>query len=442
LPDEGDNFGRRRNWRARIPMKSVDFLIVGGSAAGTTAAEVIRGIDPDASITIITDEAHEEYSRVLIPHYIRHKVNRDQVFLKKPEWYVQKNIILLKGVRGQHLEVSKHELTASNREVYQYKKLLIAVGGKVIPFGAPGATLANILYMRTIEDAGKIIKVASQSQKAVIIGGGFIGLEFCSCFKMNGVGEVTVLVKEPYFWFGKLDENSSKVLVSVLERNGIKVLTGEEVEKFDPTSPDGLSGARGSVGAVVTKSGKRFEAQVVGIGVGIKSDLEWLSDCGIKIGRAIMTNEYLETNLPDVYAAGDCAEFHDVIFERQHIVGNWANATSQGNAVGKNMAGQKTVFETASSYSINFFDGACTFIGVTDSEYADEVITRGSVESGKMTQIYVKTIGGAMRVVGATVINNTREVSPITAAVKGKVDISGFRDRLGDADFDLSEINR
>lgn len=413
-------------------MKSVDFLIVGGSAAGTTAAEVIRGLTPDASITIITDEDHEEYSRVLIPHYIRHKVNREQVFLKKSEWYSQKNIVLLTGVSGQRLEPSKHRLTASDGEVYQYKKLLIAVGGKVITFNAPGADLSNILYMRTIEDADEIVKAASQSKKAVIIGGGFIGLEFCSCFKVNGAGDVTVLVKEPYFWFGKLDEASSKVLVSVLERNGIKVLTGEEVEKFEGVD---------KVERVITKSGKTFEAQAVGVGVGIKSDLEWLSDCGIKIGRAIMTNEYLETSLPDVYAAGDCAEFHDVIFERQHIIGNWANATSQGNAVGKNMAGQKTVFETASSYSINFFDGSCTFIGVTDKEYADEVIARGSVKSGKMTQIYIKTIGGAMRIVGATVINSAGEVSPLSAAVKGKVDISHHKEKLFDPNFNLSGIN-
>lgn len=420
-------------------MKSVDFLIIGGSAAGTTAAEVIRSLKPEASVTIISDEDHEEYSRVLLPHYIRRKVLREQVFLKKPEWYREKKIELVKGVKAVGLESKSQRVKVSSGEVYQYKKLLIAIGGKVIPFNAPGSNLANILYMRTIEDADKIITAARNTKAGVIIGGGFIGLEFASCFKLNGVESVTILVMEPYFWFGKLDEDSSRVLTTTLTKNGIKVLTGEEVISFEPI---GVLHPKKAVGAVKTKSGKNFPAQVVGIGVGIKSDLEWLEDSGLKINHGVLTNEYLETNLPDVYAAGDCAEFADVIFERQHIIGNWANATSQGNAVGKNMAATPCVpFETASSYSINFFDGSCTFIGVTDREYADEVVSRGSIESGKMTQIYIKTIGGVMRIVGATVINNTSEVSPLTVAVKGKVDIATYRDKLSDSNFNLSEIN-
>ncbi|MCR4324066.1 MAG: FAD-dependent oxidoreductase [Candidatus Curtissbacteria bacterium] len=435
---------------------NVDFLIIGGSAAGTTAAEVIRGLSPDSTITIIEDEDHEQYSRVLLPHYIRGKVTREQVFLKKPEWYTDKKIDLLKGVKAVKLDPQNHKVVDDKGDEYQYGKLLIAVGGRVIPFEVAGADLANILYMRTVDDADKIINAAKKSQRGVIIGGGFIGLEFASCFKLNGVSDVTILVREKYFWEGKLDEDSSRVLVAVLERNGVKVLTGKEVERFEPSSshsrldpefPDKIdSRFRGNdnsdkrVGAVVTKSGKRLDAQVVGIGVGIRPNLEWLEGSGIEIGRAIKTNEYLETNLPDVFAAGDCAEFNDVIFERQHVLGNWANATNQGNIVGKNMGGQRTIFETASSYSINFFDGACSFMGVTEADFADEVVPRGSVEAGKMTQIYIKTIGGVMRIVGATIINNPMEVSPLTAAIKSKTDISANKDKLDDPSFDLKDL--
>lgn len=411
-------------------MKS-DFLIIGGSAAGTTAAEVIRGLKPDATITIVTDENHEQYSRVLIPHYIRGKVTREQVFLKKPEWYAEHKIQLLKGNRVKSLEDSKKLVTLESGEQIDYGKLLIAVGGKVVKFNAPGAELSGIHYMRTIENADSIIADVKKSKSGVIIGGGFIGLEFCSCMKVNGVEKVTVLVMEPYFWQGKLDEDSAKVLAATLEKNGVEILKGEQVDHFV---------GNGHVKKVVTKSGKEIPADVVGIGVGIKSELGWLEGSGIEIKRAIATNEYLETNLPDVYAAGDCAEFKDVVFNRQHIIGNWANATSQGNAVGKTMAGEKTVFETASSYSINFFDGSCTFIGVTEESFAEEIISRGSVKEGKMTRIFVKTIGKAIRIVGATVINNTMEVGPLTNAIKGKVDIAGHRNKLNDPDFDLRDI--
>jgi len=154
-------------------MKNVDYLIVGGSAAGTTAAEVIRGIKTDASITIVSDESHEQYSRVLMPHYVRHKVNREQVFLKKPDWYSQKNIELVKGVKAVLLEPKSHRVKVSNGSEYQYGKLLIAIGGDVIKLKVSGSDLENALYMRTIDDGDEIIKVAKASKKAVIIGGGF-----------------------------------------------------------------------------------------------------------------------------------------------------------------------------------------------------------------------------------------------------------------------------
>lgn len=420
-------------------MKQTDFLIVGGSAAGTTAAGVIRSLMPEATITIITDQPYEFYSLVLIPHYISHKVTREHVFLKTADWYVQKNIVFLKGVRAQHLEPSRKEVTCDNGEVYQYKKLLITVGGKLIPLQALGVELENILYMRTLDDADKIIKAASAAKSGIIIGGGFIGLELIGCFRANGIKDIKVLVMEPYFWQGKLDENSSKVLTATLEKNGVQVLVNKQVDHFV---------GDGKVSGVVTKSGDKYDVQVVGIGIGIRLDLDWLKDSGIAAGRGILTNEFLETNLPDVYAAGDCAEFKDVLFERQHILGNWANATSQGTAVGKTMvhsassgqAGEKTVFQTASSYTSNYFDGSCSFIGVTDDKFADEILSRGSVESGKMTRIYIKSIQGVTRIVGATVVNNPSEVPILTSLIKGKTDIMSFKKELTNASFDLRQL--
>ena len=236
-------------------------------------------------------------------------------------------------------------------------------------------------------------------------------------------------------------------MVGVLTKNNIKIVTNAEIERIEPKEKTY------KVGKVITKSGHRYECDVVGVGIGIKSGLSWLEGSGIKVNQGIVTNQYLETNVPDIYAAGDCAEFWDVIFERQHIMGNWANATSQGLAVGKTMAGQRTVFETASSYSINFFDqprvdertrveagGAWSFIGVTDEKFADEVISRGSVEAGKMARIFIKTINGSTRIVGATIINDPAEVSPITFAVKNKTDVSKFLEKLADQDFSLKEI--
>lgn len=414
-------------------MKKTDFLIVGGSAAGTTAADTIRNLLPEASITIVTEEDHEQYSLVLIPHYIRGKISREQVFLKKPEWYVSRNIKLLKGVRAQKLVASRKTVLLSNGEGIEFGKLLLTVGGKVIPFNVPGANSGNLLYMRTIEDADKIIEVAKKSKKALIIGGGFIGLEMASCFVKNGVTDICALVLEDFYWQGKLDSESSCVIADVLARNGVKVETKVAVSSFE--TKDGM------ITAAITKDGRRFEVDAVGVGIGIRSDLAWLSESGLKTDRGIVINEFLETNLPDIYAAGDCAQFWDSVFERQHILGNWANATSQGLAVAKTMCSQRTIFETASSYTTSFFDppnnGSCSFLGVTDEKFADNIVIRGSAAEKKISRIFVKKYGQITRIVGATVINNPIEIASLTSVIKSKVDVSVHLADMGKADFDL-----
>lgn len=430
-------------------MKKVDFLIVGGSAAGTTAAETIRNLNPEAKIAIVTDEAHEQYSRVLLPNYIRHQISREQMFLKKPQWYREKKIDLIRGVRAQRLEVSRKTVILSDGEEVEYGKLLIVVGGYVVPLSVPGGDSENVFYMRTVEDGDKIIEKSKGARKAVIVGGGFIGLEFSSCFRLNGIDEVTTLVRGKYYWSKKLDEESSRVVVGVLEKNGVTIKTEEE--------PDHMESEGGKLSAVVTKSGHRYEADVVGVGIGIKSDFSWLDGSGIEISKGIVTNEYLETNVADVYAAGDCAEFYDPVFERKHLVGNWTNATTQGLVVGKTMSGQCTKFETASSYSISFFaapnNGTCSFIGVTDEDFADKIIVRGSSADGKVTRIYIKKYpsthsnnsgqagsGQVTRIVGATIVNCPSDVGPITMAVRNRVDVAKFISELGKSDFDLKSL--
>ncbi len=144
---------------------------------------------------------------------------------------MQQRIELVKGVRAQRLEVSEKKVSLSNGEEYRYGKLLISIGGYVVPLQIPGADAKNVLYMRTIEDADRIINAAKRAQKAVIIGGGFIGLEFASSFRVNGVSDVTLLVREDYYWKGKLNKDSSKVLQKLLEKNGVKVLVNEEAKK-------------------------------------------------------------------------------------------------------------------------------------------------------------------------------------------------------------------
>ncbi len=431
-------------------MKSVDFLIVGGGVTGTTAAQTIRGLRPDSSVVILSDEPYELYSRILLTSYIRGEATREQVFLKRNEWYQENRIDLVKGVSAQKLDANAHTVECANGDVYQYKKLLLALGARPIKLNVPGSELGNISYMWTIEDAEEVInalKGTNESRRpggpltrrGVVIGGGFIGLEFAHAFKVKGI-ETTILDGSEYYWGNRLDKQSSQVIQNILEKNGISVIAGEMVEKFVGSRENPQN-----VGKVITKSGKEFGCDLVGVGVGIKSDLGWLEGSGIKIDQGIVTNEYLETNLGDVYAAGDCANYYDVIVEGQHLVGTWANAATQAVAVGKTMTGVKTVFEAVCAYTARFFESTCSFVGMTEADFADEVVTRGTVAEGKISRIFLKnypsTSSGSMtRIVGAIIANNFGEVAPITDAIKNKVDVSQNRDKLADANFDLHSL--
>ena len=461
--------------------KSVDFLIVGGGIAGTTAAQTIRSLVPDSSVVILSDENYELYSRVLLSSYIRGEITQDQIFFKKPEWYQENKIELVKEVSAQKLDANEHTVVCNNGDTYQYKKLLLALGARPIKLNVLGSQLANISYMWTIEDAQEIISALTIGKKGVVIGGGFIGLEFAHAFKVKGI-ETILLDGSEYYWGNRLDRQSSQVIQNILEKNGIKVVAGEMVEKFTGSRNDPQK-----VGQVITKSGKEFDCDLVGIGVGIKSDLTWLEGSGIKVDQGVVTNEYLETNLADIYAAGDCANFYDVIIESQHLVGTWANAATQGVVVAKTMVDvdERTVFEAVSSYTARFFASTCSFIGMTEEDFADEVIIRGSVSEGKIARIFVKkypsassgsmtrsansgsvtrstshstlrasdhsiqrisdsmnskSSGSVTRIIGAIVVNNFGEVAQLVAAIKNKVDIIAYKAKLSDFTFNLSTL--
>jgi NAD(P)H-nitrite reductase large subunit len=150
--------------------------------------------------------------------------------------------------------------------------------------------------------------------------------------------------------------------------------------------------------AVVTNHGEHA-ATLVGVGIGIEPDFSWLQDAGVQTNAAIVTNEFLQTNVPDIYAAGDCAEFFDVIVSRQLQIGNWMNAMSQGRTVAKSMTGERTPFRLVSSYATNILGLDIIFIADVEKAAAEQIYTIGSVESGGITQVFERdgqVVGGAL----------------------------------------------
>ncbi|OGD85687.1 hypothetical protein A2Z23_02490 [Candidatus Curtissbacteria bacterium RBG_16_39_7] len=411
-------------------MTKFEYLIIGGGIAGTTAAETIRKNDEKGTIAVISEESEPLYSRLTLHHYLKDLIPFERLYLRNDNFYKEKKIELFKGKKAQKLDVSKKEITLDDGQVFGFDKLLIATGGHPNQWQVKGEDEKGVFCFRTIQDAKnikrRIEKIKTINPHVVIIGGSFIALDLVTSFVKQGL-KTTILVRRDYFLQNRLDEECAKLIEDILRKNNIEVLPHEEVEKVL---------GDGKVEGVRLKSGKTLKAGMVAVGIGINFGLEWLKLAGISTNRGILANEYLETNIPGVFCAGDCCEFWDVLSQTQHRVGNWQNAQKQGEAAGLNMCGKKTIYETVSTYSISFFDANACFCGMTDLDGASFAVTRGARENGSLGHLFLKN----NRLVGATLVNRLNEQSSIAALIKNKVDLSVVLDKLSDPNFDLQVL--
>lgn len=387
------------------------YVIVGGGIAGTTAAEEIRKLQPDAEITIVSEEQHPVYSRVLLPHYLKGKVPRERVFLKQPEWYEKQNIEWLPGTRVEKLDPKNNFVALSKGREIEYDKLLIATGGDVLPIGED---LRGVCYFRTVDDADHILQLVGErgpDARAAIFGGGFIACEYLNFFAQEKL-PTAIAFRGPHFWSRVFDEGSGNLLNTHLRTNGVEVIS-------DAQSGIELIGDQ-QLTAIKLPTGKTIPCSILGVGVGIKTELDWIRDSGVEVNHGVKANEYLETNLPNIYAAGDGAEFFDVVVGHHRLVGNWMNAQMQGRAVAKSMAGERTAFRLVSSYATNALGLEIIFVGETDRSQADEIVVRGSAEAKGVTQVFLKN----HTVVGATILGRNKDRAPLTKLVNEQTQVS------------------
>lgn len=385
------------------------YLVIGGGIAGTTAAEEIRKLDSEGEITILEAEQHRLYSRVLLPHYLKEKTPRDRVFLKKPQWYEEKNIELMLGVRALQIDTKNQFVRTSEDRELPYDKLLITTGGEL---NLAPEDRRGVVYLRSIDDADLIVERVNElkdfpedQRKGVVYGGGFIALEFINLFAKYDI-KTTVVKRSGGFWSRILSTKSQNVLANHARSSGVTLVTNESSGELVGDAQ--LEGVKLSDGSII-------EANIMGVGIGIHTDQSIFKDAGIDIASGVLANEYLETNVQGVYTAGDVAEFYDLTVGRQLRLGNWMNALMQGRAVGKSMAGERTKFELVSSYATNLLGKEIVFIGDTSRGDADEVIQRVANEE-HATELFIRD--GA--VVGAVLIGDVKERQLITNAIKAK----------------------
>jgi len=380
----------------------VRVIIIGGGIAGVSCAEELRKLSLATEITILSEEEMPLYSRLLLPHYIKGLVPRERVFLKTDVWYEEQKITRF-NVRAEKIDLKNHFVATSDARELPFDKLVIASGRytRDVPDYRRG-----VAYLWNLEDADHLLQLINEQPPLTnigIYGGGLIACEFLNIFK-NFNFNISIAFRGPYFWSRILDGESGGIINQHLLNQGIKVIP--EAKFVELRGEDELEG-------VVTDKGE-FEAKILGVGIGLEPNISWLTDSGLKLKTGILVNEKMETNYPDVYAAGDVAEVFDVYSGRNRIMGNWLAAKEQGRIVAKNITGQNAVFNQITVSSMNLLGLDIIFLGDTDRQWADKVESKKNEDSQGVTQIFYKE----NKVIGATLLNQNQERSRILEMIK------------------------
>lgn len=404
-------------------MPTVHYLIVGGGVAGTTAAETIRKHDHEGTIVLLNAELHRLYSRVLLPHFVKGLLEEDKLFLRTSGWYQEQHIELKTNTHMIQFDPIDHTAELSSGEVIRYEKFLLASGGFPREWHVPGSKKLGITPLWTLEHAQALRDIIAHAQESVIVGGGFIASDLIGIFQHAGL-TTSLLIRHPHVFFGVLDAAFARRVHTECFRAGIIIVPNTEVRQV-------LGDYR--VEAVITDRGEQIAAQVVALGIGLTYDFSILAGSGVTVRHGIRTNEYLETGIPDVYAAGDTTEFYDPYLGIWHKVGNWTNSQEQGRIAGLNMVGNvRNPFALVTAYALTILGLNLIFIGDVQTGPDIQVITRGNPQDRAVQFFLYKG-----RMIGAILLNQTQLRQPVVDMITNHIDLQGAHDTLKDVDTDL-----
>ncbi|MCU0608264.1 MAG: FAD-dependent oxidoreductase [Chitinispirillaceae bacterium] len=302
----------------------MNIVIIGNGVAGVTAAETVRAEDPSAEITIITTERELFYSRPRLIEVLAGKSTFEQIIIHKAEWYEKNRINLLAGTTVSTIDPAAKKISDENGRFYSYDKLVIASGASAFVPPVSGADSEGVFTVRTAGDARTISDTARRSRKAVVIGGGLLGIETASSLATHGVSMTLVEVFDRMLP-RQLDLEGSIMLQRLLERKGLSFMTGKQTERII---------RKNNRLEVALSDGTVLDSDFAVFSAGIRPNISFLGDTAIERKRGIVVDDFMRTSLPDVYACGDVAEHRGVVY------GLWQPSREQGIVCGSHLLGK------------------------------------------------------------------------------------------------------
>jgi nitrite reductase (NADH) large subunit len=396
------------------------YIIVGCGVAGISAAASIRKLDPDGEINIFTEESYPFYTRIRLPELIAGEISWQKLIVYPPEWYAEKKINI-------NLAEPVNEINPQDRYVktpkgnYPYDRLLLATGSH--PFVPPiaGMDKGGVFTLRSIKDALVIREHARSGGKALLIGGGLLGLEAGNGLRKAGM-EVSVIENLPRLLPRQMDSVGAEILRQQLKGIGFRFYLGSQTKE--------LLG-KGTLTGILLADSRRLEGEMVLISAGVRPNFGLAKTIGLKIGKGVLVNDRLQTSIDNIFAAGDLVEHRGVFY------GIWPASQKQGEVAGINMAGGDALYEGTVPSNVLKVVGIDL---VSAGEFDEEGKFEALVKKDESKYLYRKLILKEDIIIGCILLGDIRGKKEILTAIEQKKNVGAYKTEIVKDDFDFAKL--
>ena len=359
-------------------MKRPPIVIVGASLAGGTAAVTLRDEGFEGDIVLIGAERQLPYNRPpLSKGYLRGQDRFEDQLVKPVSYYAEQRIQLKLGVRATAIDPKQKLVELEGGERVVYDRLLVTTGGRNRTLSVPGANLAGVFQLRTVEDCDRIRAAVARGRRAVVMGFGFIGSEVSASLRQLGV-EVVAIEGARVPLARVVGDEVGQVLAEIHRERGVELITEDSVAALEGS---------GRVERVRTKKNRVFECDLVVAGIGIVPNIELLAAAGAEVDNGVLVDERCRTSLPDVLAAGDVTNHLHPIFGRLRVE-HWNNGYQHGRAAARSLVGGTQPYDYIHTFWSDQYEHLIEYVGFAASW--DRLVFRGRPESRKFLGFYLK----------------------------------------------------
>jgi NADPH-dependent 2,4-dienoyl-CoA reductase/sulfur reductase-like enzyme len=409
-------------------MPNEPVVVLGGGLAAARVVKGYRSAGGDVPLVIVSDDDVPPYNRPpLSKGFLRGEIEEQKVFAEAGSFYRDNNAELLLGRSAAAVDTTARVVQLDDGARLDYSSLVIATGSRPRALGLPGEELEGVHQYRRLADAKAVRAAAESASRALVIGGGFIGMETTASLRRRGVEVTQVDVADRLYASFQAPE-VSRSLERLYRENGVDVVLGDSVERFH--------GEGGRLVGARTTAGRELEADLAIVGVGVAVSTDFLRGSGVALDErgAVVVDERFATSVPGVLAAGDVARFHDPIFGHSRLIQHWTNADHHGRQVGRILAGEDAPYDLVAYFFSEVFGVKLGLIGDLDGGH-DELVMRGSLEEGAVTGFYLRA-GQLVAVLVSGVDPDTQQ--SLTALVREQAKVQDRR-ALADADTPPAE---